>query len=52
MRKIKEKTLLLGGSGNLGSSLIRSKFFTDLKYPTKKNSKYTFKKKNRKISFR
>ena len=36
MRKIKEKTLLLGGSGNLGSSLIRSKFFTDLKYPTKK----------------
>ena len=36
MKKINIKTLLLGGSGNLGSSIIKSRLFNNIKYPNKK----------------
>ena len=35
--KKNNKTLLIGGSGNLGSSIIKSGFFKNLYYPKKKN---------------
>ena len=33
---MKLKILLLGGSGNLGSKIIKSNFFTNLKSPSKR----------------
>lgn len=33
---LKNNILLLGGSGNLGSSIIKSNFFKNIKYPSKK----------------
>ena len=33
---MKNNVLLLGGSGTLGSKIIKSKFFPNLKYPKKK----------------
>lgn len=35
--KNKERILLLGGNGSLGSAIINSKLFKNLSYPTKKN---------------
>ena len=45
MKKINVQTLLLGGSGNLGSSLIKSRLFTNLKFPRKKTLNILSKRK-------
>ena len=42
---MKNNVLLLGGSGTLGSKIIKSKFFPNLKYPKKKIFNILNKKK-------
>ena len=42
---MKRNILLLGGSGTLGSKIIKSKFFPNLKYPSKKKLNILDKKK-------
>ena len=46
---MKKKTLLIGGRGNLGSSIIKSGLFKNLYYPKKKKIKYFRQKQYKKI---
>ena len=47
--KKKDKTLLIGASGNLGSAIVKSELFKNLYYSSKKNLNIERKKKIRKI---
>ena len=47
--KKNRKILLIGGSGNLGTSIIKSRLFKNLYFPAKKNLNLTSRKSIRKI---